>query len=129
MPPIGTTFSRPVNALPPGLTVVGNTVSSGVVESGGVTVVPLTVVESVVVVSVSVVLPPGATWEQSKFRRSETQPERCAWGRVGEVWLGGGECLTCHNVHSRRSRAGFSSYGWLGAGGYLFGSSEHCLDL
>jgi hypothetical protein len=49
--PSGTTFSTPVNAVPPGVTVVGET-SSGEV---GVIVVGLTVSVSVVVVSVSVV--------------------------------------------------------------------------
>ena len=52
--PSGTTFSRPVNAVPPGLTVVGATTTVVVVvrvEVGDVdvTVVPLTVGEVVVV--------------------------------------------------------------------------------
>src|SRR5262245_12814400 len=56
--PSGTTFSTPVKAVPPGVTVVGRTVvpCGGVVElSGGVTLVPLTLVVPGVVVSVSVV--------------------------------------------------------------------------
>ena len=61
--PSGTTFSIPVKAVPPGVTVVPLTVvpSGGVVllEPGGVTVVPLTVVPVVELEVVDVVELPG----------------------------------------------------------------------
>jgi hypothetical protein len=90
--PIGTTFSRPVKAVPPGETVRAATSGVVVDDDGGVTVDPLTVVGAevvdvicvvvagVVVLEVCVVLVPAGQsvgeWPRTK---SACPPSHTTW--------------------------------------------------